>query len=266
MPYDPTALAASMVAFYWGNGDLVDLRNGYNLTGHTGGPSYNTGLVYPLAMEFGGPFVQDWADIASNADLSGDNEHFTVVQWVYNYVVELQNHGYSGKGTASGFEWMNEANTIGNPIYFNYRAATGDAEAGNAQASVNPFGPAPALNTWYLNIGYHDPDANVIGAMSSITSFARTEVAFGTGGLWVSGGPFSIGRSGPYFSSYMQGRTCPLMLFKGRKVTDDDIAFMYNSGAGQPYTAFFPTPPSGVGSDSDASLYLSKYKLPNKYR
>jgi hypothetical protein len=164
---------------------------------------------------------------ASNASLQMGNIDFTITGWF-----QIESNATTQKAVSKddGFveEYAIDCTIGGN---FRFLAGYGTSATHNAD-----LGGAASLATWYFIVGWHDAAADTV----NICADNGTPVSASTGGDAIVTGTtdFTLGRrSEAGLPFYFDGLMDQVGIWK-RKLTSDEITYLYNGGNGRSYADF----------------------------
>lgn len=217
-------LLTGLVA-YWKLDGAADSVGANTLT-DVGGVGFVAGKQGNAASFASGKYfyVNDNPALSMGGDIA-----FTVAAWVY-----LTGYGglYTYKGVVDKTQYNNDEYLLGvyteNGIAY---AGFGIQKADNSAFVRATKNQNLALNTWYLLIGWHDPDTNAAYVSVNNGVAASATVA---GGARDGTRRLEIGRSNNTPGQYFPGHIDEVGIWK-RALTTDEKAYLYNSGAGRTY-------------------------------
>lgn len=201
------------------SGTRVDQVNGYNLT--------DENTVGSAAGMFGNAadFERDnseYLHVADNADLSGGDVKFTIVAWVKLETGDVSQSLVS-KHSGSHGEYFIQF-VAGGTFKFRF-IVYGSASFGN-EGTVTAD-DVISIDTWYLVIVDHDPDANQISIqINNGTKYTAAHTA----GIYDSTTDFLIG--GSSFSEFADALIDDVVVLKGYLLSSEDRTELWNGGAG----------------------------------
>ncbi|MBI4760292.1 MAG: hypothetical protein HY780_03655 [Chloroflexi bacterium] len=184
----------------------------------------------------------EFLNIPDNPAVSmGSNALMTVCAWV-----KLDSANSTGvqnivsKRGATNGTWEYFLRYDGRIDRFVFLVTSNGSSGTMAEARANSFG-APVLNTWYFVCGGYDGSS----AWVSVNAGVRDTVPF-SAGIFDGAADLRIGSG--YNAEYLDGALDELILYK-RALTQHEIAWLYNKGAGRSYADLAspppPPPPSG---------------------
>lgn len=190
------------------------------------------GLVYATARQYTALNTEYHTRAGDDALLSTGDVDFTLAAWCrFDTVTAART--LAGKWQVANREYRLVFSFTANRIRFD----VSNDGAATVSAIANTFG-APAINTWYLLIGWHDSAANTINitvnnggtdSQPHATGVFDSTSAFGIG--WSDGGVHMDGRIGPtmFWKSAAGG---------GGVLSAAQRTALYNGGAGLTYAQF----------------------------
>jgi hypothetical protein len=217
------------------SGNALDAHNAHHMTETGGTIAAATG---PGGVNGARDFELDdteYFEVADHADLSMGDIDFSLAAWVrlegpqnprgslicktalvvpeYAFEYELLFDGYNNTGK------------------FVFRIASANNFVNFADVHSDDFGVAAGA-TWYFVVARHDATANTIDI--GVNAGTPTSEAY-SAGCWDSNSPFSIG-GGVESVGPLDGLMAQAGVWK-KKLTSDEITWLYNSGAGRTYAA-----------------------------
>lgn len=224
-------LLNNLVAYWPGNevgGQAFDVHGPYDLNdGNT--VTSNPGHVYALARQYtraNNEFHQRGGD---DPGLSAGDTDFTLASWLR--MDTNANSMFAGnKWVFGNQEYVAYYQSVANRFRFVVRSA-----GISYVAQADTFG-VPALNTWYLVIGWHDSVANTVSIEVNNTG---VDLLGGVGPPNDLAARFMIGGVGQHWD----GRIGPTMFWKsvggaGGALSAARRTALWNGGAGVPYADF----------------------------
>jgi len=213
------------------SGNRADSHGSMTLTDNNTVTS-NTGKV-GTAAEFA-LATNEYLSHADHDDLEPGDADFTLTCWVYLT---------TGVGTYPTF-----ISKAAHPNDYGYEIFYVDNEVkiwispdGTGAALVTAaYAQVMSLNTWYFVCAQYDAGANQVSiAVNNGTPATASE----TGGVFNGTGVFHIGTrmSGSDSNARMNGRIDQVGFWK-RKITADEITWLYNSGNGRTYAEMYGIP------------------------
>lgn len=161
--------------------------------------------------------------IADNATLKTGDADFTFCAWAY-LSNNVQNYTILSKYQVTGNQ--REYSLVYNSSANRFRWIVSSTGANNITIDANNLG-APALNTWYFIVCWHDSVNNQIAIQ--VNNGTPNTLSW-SGGVFVGTSNFLIGaRDGP--ADYWTGRIDEV-LFSKRVYASDERTALYNSGSG----------------------------------
>lgn len=234
-------LLGNLIAYWPGNeanGDLLDAHtNALHLTDINTVTS-EAGIVYPAARQYTQVNYEYHTRPGDDALLSTGDVDFTLAAWARFDAMGAAVRSVASKWNAGADQreyWVLYDGVIG---LLSFRASSGGVLATVASCPAVTFG-APAINTWYLIVSWHDSVANTINIQ--INNGAIDSVAYAAG-IFDGSSAFQIGSRDPA-ADYMSGRIGPTMFWKsapgnGGVLTEAQRTALWNGGAGLAYAAF----------------------------
>jgi hypothetical protein len=227
-----TAWLRQYAAEYFKLDDLNGAVAGTTLTNNNVA-IFDTGLV-GNGVHLASASSQYLSAVASDALRTGDIP-FVVAAWVYlaskpaNTMTPV---AFWRAGTTRAIWrtlWLNTTDRF----RFQVADATGVT---SAVAEATTFG-APALATWYLLAGFHDPHANLIGVSVNGGPWdtAPTTFSLGTG---EADSEFTIGcdfTAAGVATRFWDGRIDEVGIWKDRILTPRELQYLTNCGRGRTY-------------------------------
>ena len=104
-------------------------------------------------------------------------------------------------------------------------------------AAVDTAVGSITAGTWHFCVGWHDSVNNLLGI--SVDGNASVTSSYSAGAT-AGASTFTIGGIGSGFTP-TDGSVDEAFIYKNRRLTDDEIAFLYNSGAGVTYATVAAT-------------------------
>lgn len=225
------ALLTGLVG-YWAleeaSGDRADSHTGgLTLTDNNTVTQAAAGLVDEAAQ-----FTAANSETLSRADSAalstGPGVAFTLALWVYLDSAGADRPCMTKWGGAFGSRefWLGYDNSDGS---FSLQVSDGSAGTG----VVSSLG-APSTATWYFVVGRYHPDTDEISI--SVDAGTPDTESF-TGSVPDSTAAFVLGSDALGGSGHHNGRMDEVMYWKGRVLTEVEVAWLYNSGSGRTYAA-----------------------------
>jgi len=242
-PIPPTALQTQLMA-YWQLEEATGLR--VDATGRGNNLSDNNGVGQQVgkignAAHFT-PANNTYLSVADTSDLSTGDIDFSLSTWVYLTDKSEAYDAYQvilGKGTSATFAGQEYelfyTKNLGVADRFGFFVQNG-ADQGLVYA--NQFG-APALNTWYFIMAWHDAGANTVNIQ--VNDGAVDSVPW-SGGSQDTTQEFTLGKIATDPGYYWNGGLDEVGFWK-RTLTAAERTTLYNCGSGLTYPFTAPLSP-----------------------
>jgi hypothetical protein len=220
----------------FGTSTLTDVNTVTQVTGVAGGKGAHFNLAAGQELY-----------AADNAALSMGDIDFSIAAWVK--LDSLPGGGSDmcivSKGDGSSLEY--ELGYTGPSARFRFQVSSGSAFANNTTVLANSLG-APSTGRWYHIVGWHDSTSDTINIQ--VDNGTVDSVAY-THGSYDSAAQFTIGGYNGFGGIYFDGSIDQVGLWK-RVLVPADRTFLYNSGAGRPFSSFSSSSTAPFLSDSFA--------------
>lgn len=167
----------------------------------------------------------EYLEVADNAALSMGDIDFSIACWV-NLESKAAPMVIVSKYQGSNLEYQLNYDNGGD--VFRFFVASGASFANATSVPTTDFG-APSTSTWYFVTARHDATANTIDI--GVNAGTQTSAAY-TFGSWDSGSFLRLG--GNPDNQWWDGLIDEVGIWK-KKLTADEITWLYNAGAGRSY-------------------------------
>jgi hypothetical protein len=212
------------------SGNALDAHNAHHMTETGGTIAAATG---PGGVNGARDFELDDTEyfvVADHADLSMGDIDFSLAAWVRLEGPQNPRGIVFNKGFDTSFEYSVIFDGYDNTGKFIFRIASATNFVNFTSIAADDFGVAAGA-TWYLVVARHDATANTIDI--GVNAGTQTSAAY-SAGCWDGGNELSIG--GSVEGTPLDGLMAQVGVWK-KKLTSDEITWLYNSGNGRTYAA-----------------------------
>jgi hypothetical protein len=226
------AVIDNLMAWYPLNeasGNAIDAHSSHDMTETSGTIAAATG---PGGVGGARDFEQDdteYFEVADHADLSMGDFDFSLAAWVRLEGPQDTRGTLISKNLSTAFEYSLIFDGYNNSGKFAFKIASATGEVNFTSVFTDDFGVAVGA-TWYLVVARHDATANTIDI--GVNTGTQTSASY-SAGCWDGGNAFSIG--GGADAVPLDGLMAQVGVWK-KKLTADEITWLYNSGAGRSYS------------------------------
>lgn len=233
------ALIDNLVA-YWpldeASGSAIDAHDDNDLAEDSGTIGAATGIVGG-ARDFEAGDTERFI-LADNADLSTGDIDFTIAFWVQFESLAATADLVSKFLTTGNQREYIVLYSSGSTQFSFVVSATGSSTTGTVNAST--FG-TPTTATWYFVVAWHDSAANTINI--SVNAGTADSTSHSTG-VFDGTAAFTLGARDGSLGTPLDGLLDEVGFWK-RVLTGDEIAELYNGGAGRDYAYIVGGSPAG---------------------
>ena len=254
----PQALAGGLVAYYDfedAAGDLLDNVGSNDLTETDGTIASTTGIVGNARdFERGDTEYFSAADAAWNS-ITGD---MTITAWINPETATGIFQGIVSKLTVAGDQvsYLLGINDLGQVTF---ECSSDGTRTGSSVWNQVQSTTILSTSTWYFCVGRHRNGNNVEIMINAVSE----ETATHTAGIYNGTAAFEIGAYNVNSSNF-DGIIDEVGVWN-RVLTDDEVTYLYNAGAGRTYAAITGLTATaqqytiiGVGSGANASLFFEE--------